>query len=57
MRILTAYSGDIKPALEWRKTVRRYFDDSRIELYKLPVSISCHVGAGVKAIACIEHIE
>ena len=52
-----AYSGDIKPALEWRKTVRRYFDDSRIELYKLPVSISCHVGAGVKAIACIEHIE
>ena len=57
VRILTAYSGDIKPALEWRKTVRRYFDDSRIELYKLPVSISCHVGAGVKAIACIEHIE
>ena len=57
VRILTAYSGDIKPALEWRKTVRRYFDDSRIELYKLPVSISCHVGAGVKEIACIEHIE
>ena len=57
VRILTAYSGDIKPALEWRKTVRRYFDDSSIELYKLPVSISCHVGAGVKAIACIEHIE
>lgn len=57
VRILTAYSDDIKPALEWRKTVRRYFDDSRIELYKLPVSISCHVGAGVKAIACIEHIE
>lgn len=57
VRILTAYSGDIKPALEWRKTVRRYFDDSRIELYKLPVSVSCHVGAGVKAIACIEHIE
>lgn len=57
VRILTAYSGDIKPALEWRKTVRRYFDDSRIELYKLPVSIACHVGAGVKAIAFIEHIE
>ena len=57
VRILTAYSGDIKPALEWRKTVRRYFDDSRIEPYKLPVSISCHVGAGVKAIACIAHIE
>lgn len=57
VRILAAYSGDIKPALEWRKTVRKYFDDSRIELYKLPISICCHVGAGVKAIACIEHIE
>lgn len=57
VHIATAYSGDIKPALEWRKTVRRYFDDSRIELYKLPISISCHVGAGVKAIGCFEYFE
>lgn len=57
VHILAAYSGDIKPALEWRKTVRKYFNDSRIELYKLPISISCHVGAGVKAIACCEYFE
>ncbi|MGN0479630.1 MAG: DegV family protein [Hominenteromicrobium sp.] len=57
LHIAAAYSGDIKPALEWRKTVRTYFGDSRIELYKLPISICCHVGAGVKAIACYEYFE
>lgn len=57
VHIAAAYSGDIKPALEWRKTVRSYFGDSHIELYKLPISICCHVGAGVKAIACYEYFE
>lgn len=57
VHLATAYSGDLKTALEWRKTVRKYFDDNRIELYKLPLSIACHVGAGVKAIACIEYFE
>ena len=57
VRIAVAYSGDIRPALEWRKTVRSYFGDSHIELYKLPISICCHVGAGVKAIACYEYFE
>lgn len=57
VHIAVAYSGDIRPALEWRKTVRSYFGDSHIELYKLPISICCHVGAGVKAIACYEYFE
>ena len=57
VHIAAAYSGDIKPALEWRKTVRKYFDNSHIELYPLPISICCHVGAGVKAIACFEYFE
>lgn len=57
VHIAVAYSGDIRPALEWRKTVRSYFGDSHIELYKLPISICCHVGAGVKAIACCEYFE
>lgn len=57
VHIAAAYSGDIRPALEWRKTVRSYFGDSHIELYKLPISICCHVGAGVKAIACYEYFE
>lgn len=57
VRVQLAYSGDIGPAKEWKKTVRKYFDDSKIELYKLPISICCHVGPGVKAIACTQYIE
>lgn len=57
IHIHVAYSGDIKPALEWKKSVCKYFNDSQIELYKLPISICCHVGAGVKGIACTEYIE
>lgn len=56
-RIALAYSGDIKPALEWRKTCRKYFGDNSIELYRLPISIACHVGAGVKAIGCLEYFS
>ena len=54
--IHVAYSGDIKLAQEWKKTVRKHFGSSKIELYKLPVSICCHVGADVKAIAITEYI-
>lgn len=54
VRIHAAYSGDAKLAQAWKKEVRRYFDNSKIELHKLPISICCHVGAGVKAVAVTE---
>ncbi|MBQ7981350.1 MAG: DegV family EDD domain-containing protein, partial [Oscillospiraceae bacterium] len=56
IRIDLAYSGDIAPANEWKKIVRKHFGDKTIQMYKLPVSICCHVGAGVCAIAVIECI-
>ncbi|MBQ8787561.1 MAG: DegV family protein, partial [Oscillospiraceae bacterium] len=56
IRIDLAYSGDIAPANEWKKIVRKHFGDKTIQMYKLPVSISCHVGAGVCAIGIIECI-
>ena len=56
IRIDLAYSGDIAPANEWKKIVRKHFGDKTIQMYKLPVSISCHVGAGVCAIGVIECI-
>lgn len=56
IRIDLAYSGDIGPANEWKKIVRKHFGDKTIQMYKLPVSISCHVGAGVCAIAVLECI-
>ncbi|MBQ8176142.1 MAG: DegV family protein [Oscillospiraceae bacterium] len=56
IRIDLAYSGDIGPANEWKKIVRKHFGDKTIQMYKLPVSICCHVGAGVCAIAVLECI-
>lgn len=57
IHIEAAYSGDIGPALEWQKTVQKTFKDYDVILHKLPVSISCHVGAGVKAVGCMEYVE
>lgn len=56
IRIDLAYSGDIGPANEWKKIVRKHFGDKTIQMYKLPVSICCHVGGGVCAIAVLECI-
>ncbi len=55
-RIATAYSGDPGPAQEWLEQVRGHFHDDSINLYRLPISICCHVGAGVKAIGVIEYL-
>lgn len=57
IHIEAAYSGELQPALEWQKTVQKNFKGYEVALRKLPVSISCHVGAGVKAIGCIEYVE
>ena len=56
MQIETCYTGDRDEALKWLDTVQTYFDDMTVELYKLPMSISCHVGAGVKALGCMRRI-
>lgn len=55
--VAAAYSGDYNDALKWLEMLRDYMGDQTIEMYKLPVSISCHVGAGVKAAAVLEVIE
>ncbi len=52
-----AYSGDYESALEWLELVRDFFGDKNIQMFRLPISIACHVGAGVKAIAVIEEIK
>ncbi|MBR6791589.1 MAG: DegV family protein [Ruminococcus sp.] len=55
--IITAYSGDYASAEEWLKIVQEFFGDSSVEMYKLPVSICCHVSAGVKAVGVIPVVE
>ncbi len=56
IRIDLAYSGDYDSATEWLKTCRKHFGNKSMQMYKLPISISCHVGAGVTAIGIIECI-
>lgn len=48
-----AYSGDIAPALEWQKKCIETFG-VEAELYRLPLSICCHVADGVIAVGCVE---
>ena len=53
-----AYSGDVTAALQWKSQVEQRFSQfGEIALRKLPISISCHVGAGVLAIGCLQHLD
>ena len=52
--IRTAYSGDRETGEAWRAEVQRYFPDYNIVLDSLPISISCHVGAGALGVGLAE---
>ncbi len=52
-----AYSGDIYGAIEWQQEARAYFEMNDLALYRLPISICCHVGAGVLALGAFEVYE
>lgn len=56
VRVDIAYSGALEPALEWQKEVQKFFGDKELKMYRLPLSICCHVGAGVAALGCIEYM-
>lgn len=55
--IIAAYSGDIVEAEKWLQRLREYFGDNSIQMYALPISICCHVGAGVKAVGIVPYEE
>lgn len=55
VKILTAYSGDESIGTDWQKKVQEFFGDDTVEYYKLPISICCHVGAGVKGIGILQY--
>lgn len=50
VEIRAAYSGDLEIGKEWQAQVRERFPDLEIGLDALPISISCHVGAGALGI-------
>ena len=57
VHVETAYSGDLASAQAWRDRVLKEFPEYEVALRRLPISISCHVGAGVHAAGCIGYIE
>ena len=56
-RIYAAYSGKIEDGEEWLQTVRDYFKDPTIELFRLPISIVCHVSTGVHGIGVMGYLS
>ncbi len=50
VEISAAYSGHRENGEEWRNTVAKRFPEHTIRLDALPISISCHVGAGALGI-------
>ncbi len=57
IRLAVAYSGEDEPSCAWLAQVQEFFGDVTIEKHRLPISICCHVGAGVMAAAAIQYIE
>ena len=54
IKIDTAYSGNYEQAATILSTVKEHFPDAQIDLYPLPISISCHVGPGAFGIGVFE---
>lgn len=50
--LFAAYSGLEEEGREWLAEVQALFPEHQVEVYPLPISICCHIGAGARAIAC-----
>ncbi len=57
VKVAAAYSGSDENGREWLKLVKKHFGARHIEIYRLPISICCHVGGGVRAMGCIPIME
>lgn len=52
-----AYTCSEEEAAEWKKEIEARFPGYDIHMDKLSLSVSCHIGAGSRAIACIKKVE
>lgn len=52
VRLFAAYSGLEEEGKKWLREVQELFPTYKVDVYALPISICCHVGAGARAIAC-----
>lgn len=51
-----AYTCTEEEAQEWKKEIEQAFPDHRIYLNRLSLSVSCHIGAGSVAVACMREV-
>ncbi len=57
MHIDVAYTFDKDTALDFKAQVKEAFPEHEIEMFPLPLSISCHIGPGALAIASSRKME
>jgi len=57
LHLLIAYGAYLDDALEWKKEVEEAFPDYEIEMQPLSLSVACHIGPGVLAIALAEGLD
>ena len=57
MLVHAAYTCSDEEAKEWKAEIEARFPGYDIHMDKLSLSVSCHIGAGSKAIACIKKAE
>ena len=57
MLIHAAYTCSEEEAQEWKAEIEARFPGYDIHMDKLSLSVSCHIGAGSRAVACIKKAE
>lgn len=57
MALLAAYAGNPEEAKEWAEEIRREYPGTDLYMDSLSLSVACHVGPGVLAIACARKAE
>lgn len=55
--LYVAYSGSKSLAEDWEQMVKTAFPEYEIYVAPLPLSISCHIGAGAIGIGCVQNIK
>lgn len=57
MALEVAYGGNYEEAMEWKSEVEAEFPDMDCWTDALSLSVACHVGPGVLAVACAKKVE
>ncbi len=56
MVVMAAYAGNPEEAQNWREEIMENFPGQEVHMDPLSLSVSCHIGYGVLAIACAKKV-